>query len=175
MMKNKFWLLLLFFSTAVLAQSEMTYINGTALKATTEWELVNDDYAYGSFVFQIGKTANGGILKVSAEVSDANFSIGGNLYIDFKDATYIICTDKNLRSFQDNKAVAFYVLTTKEMELLKAKPISSIRFKIIGNQTVFSSKTGHFTAYNFKNSLAKILQKDYLFETNIEVQKLFKS
>ncbi len=174
MFQKKLIIFLLLVISSVSAQNQMSFVDGKTYEATQEWNFPSEKYAYGQFLFQIAKTPTGGILKITAEVSNTLFYIGGNVYIDFEDTNFIICTDKNIRAIEGNKVISYYRLTAKEMESLKIKPILNIRFRIIGDQTEFSSKTGHFTVYNHTKSFTKILQTAFKYDTHIEVLNLYK-
>ncbi|WP_051197595.1 hypothetical protein [Flavobacterium soli] len=149
-------LLILFLTIPFLAiaQEKMITKDGKEYPATSNWEFLCPSYTYSGILnAQIAKTEKGGILKIGINVSDENFYIGDNVYLTLEDGSYIICTDKGIREMKEKQTIAYYFLTASEMNKLKIIQISNIRFQIKGNQDLYSSKTGHFTAINKKSTI----------------------
>ena len=148
-----FLLFFLNFSFFANAQETMIAKDGKEYPATSTWAFSCPEYAYtGSMNAQIAKVEKGGLLKIGIDVSDETFYIGGNVYLTLEDGSFIICTDKGIRDRKEKQIIAYYFLTNPEMAKLKALTISNIRFRIFGNQTTYSSKTGHFTGLNKKSN-----------------------
>lgn len=135
----------------IYAQETMSYPDGKQYKATPTWDFICENYALtGVLKAQIAKTDKGGILKLAVEVTDEQFYIGGTVYLFLSDFSAITCTDKGIRATSGKEVIAFYTLSVSEMNRLKSKTITDIRFVIKGKETAFSSKIGNFTAVNKK-------------------------
>lgn len=131
------------------AQEMMTYKDGKQFKGTPNWNFICDDYAYtGILKVQLAKTDKGGILKLAIQVSNNELYIGDRVYIILENGTYIYCADKGIKQNISNESNTFYNLSTSEINKLKSSPIASIRFRIIGKESKFSSPMGFFTAIN---------------------------
>ena len=172
-------LFLILFSTLSLfatAQETMTAKDGKDYKATSTWNFACSDYAYtGILNVQIAKTEKGGLLKLGIDVSNETFYIGDTVYIILEDGSYITCTDKGIREIKDKKTIAYYFLTVTEMNKLKALPLTDVRFRIKGNEDVFSSKTGHFTANNKKSNFETFgsSEESKTYNTRAEITSLY--
>ena len=162
------------FFISVKAQDFIVLKDGKKYPATPSWEFACNDYVYGgSLIVQLARTPTGGILKVQVNVSNNQFFIADQLMIFLEDGKTIFCADKGLRENQDGKAISYYYLTAKEMELIRRSTLKNIRFKIIGKQTPFSNKTGYFTASN-KPDFVKISDKPAtLIDTKIAINSLY--
>jgi len=153
LIQQLFLTLLLTLSFSSKAQEKMITKDGKEYKATSTWNFSCKEYAYtGILNVQIAKTEKGGLLKLGIDVSNETFYIGDTVYIILDDGSYITCTDKGIREMKDKKTIAYYFITTTEMNKLKVLPMTDVRFRIKGNEDTFSSKTGHFTATNKKSN-----------------------
>ena len=171
-----FLILFLTLSFFVTAQEKMTAKDGKEYKATSTWNFVCKDYAYtGILNVQIAKTEKGGLLKLAIDVSNETFYIGDTVYIILEDGSYITCTDKGIREMKDKKTIAYYLLTTTEMNKLKVLPLTDVRFRIKGNEDTFSSKTGHFTAINKKSNFDTFgsSEESKNYDTKAEITSLY--
>lgn len=156
------------------AQATMTYKDGKQYKATDEWNFICENYALtGTAKIQIGKSEKGGILQISVGTTNPSFYIGGTVYIDLDDNSFIICTDKNVRQPIENGTTAWYMFTPSEMAKLKTTTISGVRFYIKGNTQKFSSQLGNFTAVNKKAYFSISEKKPEKFETASEISALY--
>ena len=141
------------------------------IPSTPSWSFVSDTYSYsGKLEVQITNVNKVGILRLYLDVSDPNFYIGGTVYIFLEDGNVITCTDKNIRSVSGTKIQSQYVITTGEIALLKKQKLTDVRFKVIGNQTTFSSPTGYFTAHNKIRSFGL---PDKTYDTVTDIKQLF--
>lgn len=151
-LKNLFLILLFTLTSTLFAQEKMIAKDGKEYLATTNWKFSCKDYTYtGLLEVQIGKAEKGGLLRLGVDVSNETFYIGDTVYLILEDGSYITCTDKGLRELKGKTAIAYYVLTSAEVNKLKTLPLTDVRFRIKGKQDNFSSKTGHFTAKNQKS------------------------
>lgn len=149
--KNLIFLFALLIGTISSAQETIQYKNNS-YKATPNWEFVCSNYALsGTLNVQIATSESGGILKLAIATTDENFVISGNVYVDLKDFSFILCTDKNYREYTNGQAVSYYNFTTAEMIRLQNTDIQNIRFFITGKKDTFSNPTGNFTAVNKSN------------------------
>jgi hypothetical protein len=156
--------LFLFSTTLSVAQPQ-------PLPSTPSWSFVSDTYNYsGKLEVQIFNNNKGGTLKLNLKVSDTTFYIGGNVYLFLEDGNVITCTDKNIRSISGTIIQSSYFITPNEIALLKKQPITDIRFRIIGDQTTFSSPTGYFTA---QNKIRRFGLPDKAYATAIDINQLF--
>lgn len=158
------------------AQETMTTKDGKQYKATNTLAFSCKEYAYtGTLNVQIAKTEKGGLLKLGIDVSSDTFYIGDNVYIILEDGSYITCTDKGIREMKDKKTIAYYFLTTTEMAKLKVVSLTDVRFRIKGNEDVFSSKTGHFTAVNKKSDFETFgaSEGSNSYDTKTEIKSLY--
>lgn len=161
-------------SSMLLGQETMT-LQSNSYPSTPIWNFLCDNYVLSGIAsIQIAKTEKGGCLKIGIESNNLSFTIAGNLYIDLKDFSAIICKDKAIRSVEGNQIVSYYTLTSAEMIRLQKFDIESIRFFINGKKTTFSSQTGYFTAVNKK----KYFHTTYdftikQFETALSIRSLF--
>ena len=152
----------------------MTYKDGKQYKATDSWDFICENYALtGNANIQIAKAEKGGVLQISVATTDPSFFIGGSIYVDLEDNTFIICTDKNLRKTTENGTTSWYIFTPTEMAKLKTTAISAIRFYIKGNPQKFSSQIGNFTALNKKAYFSISDRKPEKFETASEISALY--
>ena len=150
-MKLNLLLLFLTFSLSAFAQETSITLHSKSYPATPIWSFMCDDYVLsGLATVQIAKTEKGGLLKISVETSNNTFAITSTLYVDLKDFSAIICTDKGNRTIEGNHVISYYSLTQAEMSRLQKVDIEAVRFFIGGKKTSFSSQTGYFTAVNKK-------------------------
>ncbi|RZK05677.1 MAG: hypothetical protein EOO46_15695 [Flavobacterium sp.] len=150
--------------------------DGKEYKATQTWEFFCKEYAYtGILEVQIAKTEKGGLLKLGVDVSNPTFYIGDTVYIVLEDGSFIVCTDKGLRELKDKKTIAYYILTATEMNKLKTLTLTDIRFRIKGNEDIFSSKTGHFTGNNKKSNFETMgtSEESKTFDTKTSIKSLY--
>ena len=126
----------------------------------------------------IAKKENGGYMLISTSLASPSNYIAGTITIFLEDGTMIKCYDKGDHDKLDGRSMALYSLTLKEIELLKKKNITMIRFTVKTTSIAESySQTGDHTAKNYRrpsklygeNSSGEI---DY-YETSKEVTKLF--
>lgn len=176
-MNKQFWLLFLVFAPlALLSQETMTLPDGKNYPATSKWDFICRNYTFtGVLNTQIAKTEKGGFLRLSVKVTNDQFYIGGTVYLFLDDNTVITCTDKGVRSFENQYAISFYQFSAVEMQKLKASPIKDIRFSVKGKETSFDSPVGYFTATNKKSyfeSYDKTIRNSH--ETEIEIRSLYK-
>ena len=120
---------------------------------------------------QIGNNGNGGTVLLQIKTSEPTFYIGGTVYLFLDDGNVITCTDKNVRSISGKMIQSYYILTSSEINLLKKNKITDVRFRIMGNQTQFSSPIGYFTA---KNKFLSFTSGDKSYDTVNALQQLFK-
>ena len=165
-------------STSTIQSQENSIIfNSKPYPSTPIWNFMCDNYVLSGIAsIQIAKTEKGGCLKIGIESNNPSFTISGNLYVDLKDFSAIICKDKAIRSVEGNQIVSYYTLTSGEMNRLQKVDIESIRFFINGKKTSFSSQTGYFTAVNKKKYFHTTY--DYTlkqFETALSIRSLFKN
>lgn len=160
------------------AYSQETVINTTSTpnSNTTEWNFNCESYALTGIVkVQISKTPKGGILKLSVETTNPNFTISGIVFVDLIDNTVLVCTDKNNRTVNGNEITSYYYFSAIEMNKLRKTDISTIRFKIEGKESKFSSQTGNFTAKNITKKITTAFDKSkYSYETAKEINELYK-
>lgn len=174
-MKKIITLLLPLYFCSAFAQEMMTYKDGRQFKGTPIWNFVCDDYAYtGILKVQLAKTEKGGIIKLAIQVSNNGLYIGGRAYIILENGTYIYCTDKGIRETITNESNTFYSLSVTEINKLKTSPIASIRFRIIGTETIFSSQTGYFTAINKINYFDPFDKSKNKYLTDIALKTIAK-
>lgn len=146
--------------------------------ATNPWTFICENYSWkGDLEVQIAKTATGGYLRLSIDVPDGIFFIGGNVYIFLKDGTTITCSDKGIKDNVDQQSVVLYVFTQAEMDKLKTLDIQKIRFSVKAKSGTYGGPTGNFTANNKKNVYnysfyGEKKEKDY-YETSGEVSSLY--
>lgn len=153
--------LFVFFILSFANAQEVLQYKNKSYNATPNWAFICNNYALsGVLNVQIATTDAGGILKLAVETTDENFSIAGNIYVDLKDVSFIICTDKNYREYKDGQAISYYNFTPLEMKRLANTDIQSIRFMIKGTSNNFSNQVGSFTAVN----------KSSFFSTNYNSQ-----
>lgn len=163
-----------FITSVIFGQESMT-VQSKSYPATPTWNFMCDNYVLSGIAnIQIAKTEKGGYLKIAVETNNPAFAITGNLYVDLKDFTAIICTDKGLRAIEGNQIVAYYAFSQAEMNRLQKINIESIRFLINGKSTSFSSQSGYFTAINKKKFFHTTYESDTkYYETATAVQDLF--
>lgn len=159
----------------MLLGQEMMTLQSRSYPATPIWNFMCDNYVLSGIVsIQIAKTEKGGSLKIGIETNNPSYAISGNLYVDLKDFSALICTDKGMHSIEGNQIVSYYTFTLAEMNQLQKVDIESIRFFIDGKKTAFSSQTGYFTAVNKKKYFHTTY--DYTikqFETALSIRSLF--
>jgi hypothetical protein len=150
-------------------------VQSKSYPAAPTWNFMCDNYILsGIAAIQIAKSDEGGYLKIAVETNNPAFAITGNVYVDLKDFTAIICTDKGLRITEGNQIVSYYSFSQAEMSRLQKFDIESIRFFINGKSTSFSSQTGYFTAINKKKFFHTNYDYDIkYFETATAVRELF--
>jgi hypothetical protein len=162
-------------SSQMWSQENSMLINSKSYPSTPIWNFMCDNYVLtGIASIQIAKTEKGGYLRVGIETNNPSFTISGNLYVDLKDFSAIICTDKGIRSIEGNQIVSYYAFTPAEMKRLQKNNIEAIRFLINGKKTLFSGQTGHFTAVNKKkyfHTTYDFTTKEY--ETALSIRSLF--
>lgn len=176
-MNKKILLIFLFiFSVKASSQEFIKYSGSIAYPATPTWDFIVENYALtGIAKIQIAKTENGGILKITVDVTNLDFIIAGTLYVDLIDNTVITCLDKKIRETENNQISSYYFLSNIEMNKLKKIDIQYIRFYIKGNQTEFSSQTGNFTAVNRIKYFATLFDKTKkTYNTANEILHLYK-
>lgn len=157
-------LLTIAFATTALAQEQ-------PIPSTPLWTFSSPTYAYsGNLELQIKNKNNAGILHLYLTVSDPAFYIGGNVYLFLEDGNVITCTDKNIRSVSGSIIQSSYLITPNEIGLLKKQKLTDVRFKVVGNQTTFSSPTGYFTAHNKIRSFG---MPDKTYDTVTDIKQLF--
>lgn len=173
---------ILLFSLNVLGQN-IIYKGNKQYSATKTWLFKCENYSWtGDLEVQIAKTFEGGYLRLSIDVPDEMFFIGGPVYVFLADGSMITCSDKGIRDNVDGKSIALYVFIKSEIEKLKILDIQKIRFTVRDISGVNGGPTGNFTAKNkidvyglSLNSIykgPKIEEKDH-YETSVEVTKLF--
>lgn len=147
-------------------------------QATSTWTFKCENYTWtGGLEVQIAKTTTGGYLRLSIDVPDNIFFIGGGAYIFLTDGSTITCSDKGIKDNVDQQSVVLYVFTQAEMDRLKTLDIQKIRFSVKAKSGTYGGPTGNYTANNKKNVInfsiyGKIKEKDY-YETSVEVTSLF--
>ena len=164
-----------YFITSVLLGQESMTVQSKLYPASPTWNFMCNNYVLsGVATIQIAKSDKGGYLKIAVETNNPAFSITGNIYVDLKDFTAIICTDKGLRTIEGNQIISYYAFSQKEMSRLQKVDIESVRFYINGKPTSFSSQTGYFTAINKKKFFHTAYNdnKKY-YETATAVRDLF--
>ena len=174
MSKKLIVFIICFITSIILGQESMT-VQSKSNPATPSWNFMCDHYILsGIATIQIAKSDKGGYLKIAVETNNPAFAITGNLYVDLKDFTAIICTDKGLRATEGNQIVSYYTFSQAEMSRLQKVDIESIRFFINGKSTSFSSQTGYFTAINKKKFFHTTYDSDTkYYETAAAVRELF--
>ncbi len=139
----------LFFGVSSFSQNIITLKNGKQYPATQVWEFVSNSYVYDNIPkIQIVKTETGGLMKVSAKVSNENLYIGERIFINLKNNYVIYSVDKGMRVFTDGVASTYFSLNVKDLQQLKNHEIADVRFKIVGIRSNFDSQIGMFTASN---------------------------
>jgi hypothetical protein len=148
------------------------YSGDNQYEATDSWTFkLNGQYWTENPEFTVAKHSNGGYLMISIKVPFKSHYIGGAVTIFLSDGSTIKCTDKGIRDHVDNKSIALYIFTKTEIELLKQKRITRIRFSIMCG----SEGANTFTCDNVKftsSFYGSRKEKDY-FETDVEIIKLF--
>lgn len=140
-----------YFITSILLGQESMTLQSKVYPASPTWSFMCDNYVLsGIATIQIAKSEKGGYLKIAVETNNPGFSITGNIYVDLKDFTAIICKDKGQRTIEGNQMVSYYAFSQQEMSRLQKVDIESVRFYINGKSSSFSSQTGYFTAINKK-------------------------
>lgn len=171
--KIGFLILTIIISSPVFTQEKIVLNPNVAHSSTEIWDFSVPNYNYSGLLnVQIQKNGSSGTLVVQIQTSDRSFYIGGTLYLFLDDGNVITCTDKNIRSVSEKMVQSLYVLTPKEINLLKKNKLTDVRFEIRGNQTQFSSPTGYFTA---NNSIRSFGLPDKSFNTVEQINQLFKS
>jgi hypothetical protein len=157
--------------------SQETVTNNTLSNdlSTNEWSFNCENYALTGIVkVQISKTTKGGILKLAIETTNPAFLIKGNVYVDLADQTVLVCTDKNNRTVNGNEITSYYYFSAIEMNKLRKTEIATIRFKIEGQETPFSSQTGNFTARNIMKKIVTAFDKSKnSYDTAKEISELY--
>ena len=166
-----FILLFLVISLNAFSQDKMILSDQSSIPATEVWKFMSDSYSYSGIVeVQIANNKSGGALLLQLEASQPTFYIGGTAYLFLEDGNVITCTDKNVRSISGKFIQSYYILTATEINLLKKNKITDVRFRIIGDETQFSSPTGFFTAINRIRTFGL---PDKTFDTVTEIKQLF--
>ena len=166
-----FILLFLVISLNAFSQDKMILSDQSSIPATEVWKFMSDSYSYSGIVeVQIANNKSGGTLLLQLEASQPTFYIGGTAYLFLEDGNVITCTDKNVRSISGKFIQSYYILTATEINLLKKNKITDVRFRIIGDETQFSSPTGFFTAHNRIRTFGL---PDKTFDTVTEIKQLF--
>jgi len=138
---KKIILLLLF--TLVYSQegvSQNTFFIGEKMYPCTEtFTLISNSKSYTGYDLDvlIAKNGNTGFIVVSTETSSV--FIKGKLMIYLEDGTIISCTDRGIYDYVDNTATTVYYLTNAEIEKMKLKNISTIRFSLECGKCISSS------------------------------------
>lgn len=173
MFKNIGLLFLVFLiNTNVFAQEQMLLNSKKTIPATEKWKFDAPTYTYSGFInTQIGNNGNGGTLLVEIESSEAQFYIGGTVYLFLEDGNVITCTDKNVRNTSEKMIQAFYLLTPSEINLVKKNKITEVRIRVNGTPTQFSSPTGFFTGHN---QIKGFGLADKTYDTVTQIKQLFK-
>lgn len=157
--------------SGVFSQEKMILKGVKEIPATELWAFSSETYSYsGKLNVQIGKNDANGVLLLKIQVSEPQFRIGGTVYLFLEDGNVITCTDKNIKELEGNNVMAYYNLTPKEINLLKNNKITDVRFRILGNQTQFSSPTGFFTAHN---KIKSVGLADKTYDTQDAIKQLF--
>ena len=150
-MNKKSVVFFFYFITSMLLGQESMTLQSKVYPASPTWIFMCDNYVLsGIATIQIAKSEKGGYLKIAVETNNLGFSITGNIYVDLKDFTAIICKDKGQRTIEGNQMVSYYAFSQQEMSRLQKVDIESVRFYINGKSSSFSSQTGYFTAINKK-------------------------
>lgn len=164
-------LLLLLNTSAVFSQQQMILKDQKTIPATEIWKFYSDSYNYSGITdLQIGNNGKGGTLLLQIETSEPTFYIGGTVYLFLEDGNVITCTDKNVRSISGKMIQSYYILTSAEINLLKKNKLTDVRFRIIGDETQFSSPTGFFTA---RNKIRSFGLPDKTYDTVTEIKQVF--
>lgn len=163
-----------FITYTLLGQESMT-LQSKVYPASPKWSFMCDNYVLsGIATIQIAKSEKGGYLKIAVETNNLGFSITGNIYVDLKDFTAIICKDKGQRTIEGNQMVSYYAFSQQEMSRLQKVDIESVRFYINGKPSSFSSQTGYFTAINKKKFFHTAYDSNTkYYETAAAVRNLF--
>ena len=165
----------LFIISSSFGQTNMVMKNGKQYPATEPWEFVSNTYVFDSNPkIQIAKTENGGVLKVSVKVSNEKLYVGERVFINLKNNSLIYCIDKGNRIFLDGVASTYFLLNSKEVQLLKNQEIVDIRFKILGKQGAFDSQIGMFTASNVLTVYDIYSPDKKTIDTKTLIKNLFK-
>lgn len=167
----RFLIAILFVTSSVFPQEKMILNNQQTIPATELWKFSSTTYTYsGSAELQLGDNSKGGTLLLQIESSEPTFYIGGTVYLFLEDGNVITCTDKNIRSISGKMIQSYYILTPAEINVLKKKKITDVRFRINGKSTPFSSPTGFFTAHNAIKSFG---MPDKTYDTTTQIKQLF--
>lgn len=173
-------LTIFFFSLQSIGQN-IIYKGDKQFPATHAWKFECANYSWtGDIEVQIAKTATGGYLRLSIDVPDKIFFIGGPVYVFLTDGSRITCSDKGIKDNIDQQSVALYVFTKEEMDKLQSLDIQKLRFSIKSRPGTSGGPTGSFTANNKKfvrlsltsSSFPELSEKDY-YETSKEVSSLY--
>lgn len=140
--------------------------------ATDVWSFQASALPY-SLEVQIGKSPNGGVLKLAYNISPGY--IGGMVYVFLADGSIIKCSDKGIKDAVDDKSVVLYYFTASEMEKLKLLNILKIRFTIKWPSGFVGSPSGDYNAENKRRTFS--FDKDYsqtdMYQTANEISKLY--
>ena len=174
MISKNYTVLLLFFIVLFCNAQESIKYKSNSYSATPNWEFICNSYVLsGAINIQIASTETGGILKLAVNTTDENFIISGNVYVDLKDVSFILCTDKNYREYTNGQAITYYNFTVAEMKRLKTTNIQDIRFNISGKKNTFSNQVGNFTAINKSTYFSTIYDNtNKIFETAAAISLL---
>jgi hypothetical protein len=174
-MNKKSAVFFFYFITSILLGQESMTLQSKVYPASPTWSFMCDNYVLsGIATIQIAKSEKGGYLKIAVETNNPRFSITGNIYVDLKDFTAIICKDKGQRTIEGNQMVSYYAFSQQEMSRLQKVDIESVRFYINGKSSSFSSQTGYFTAINKKKFFHTAYDGNTkYYETAAAVRNLF--
>ncbi len=180
---------LVFHNTFISAQNFIT--KGTQkFPATKPWrfncdaceaDVFNSNKGY--LVLQVAKNINntGYLLLSTFSFSAAFESIKGIVYLYLDDGTIITCPDKGIRDHVDNTIKGLYVLSSKDLSLLKESNITKVRFSIYSNYVlnnftaVNEYKTFDYIKVNLSEGFTQSLrvEKDATYDTATDISDLF--
>lgn len=154
MKKNLLILLITIMSALNLNAQNYIYHGDNQYESTSTWTFkLNGQYSTDVIELTIAKHSNGGYLMLSIEVPTNGIELVGTVYVFLENGSIIKCTDKNIKDYVDNKAIALYNYTMDEIEKLKESHISKIRFSM---NTSESFTADNENQVSMKESLEKI-------------------
>lgn len=173
-MKTTILLLAIFSSLASVAQSKSyIYVGDNQYESAFTYTFCLPEGACNTFELDIsiGKNGSSGILMLEAKVTFPDIYIGGNVYLFLDDGSRITCTDKNVKDKVDGKSIAVYYLTAGEIELLKEKDITTVRFTLL--PLSMGNCVGDYTANNYGVFCANDSRLG-IYDTSARITELFK-